>query len=102
MEGISGLAINSSGVYSGGIGGGIGLVALLLNSSGNFATKLWVGQAHASPKAQIVFPAMLSARFTRISGSLSVPPPASIRSVIFCIQRLPSRHGVHWPHDSCA
>ena len=28
------------------------------------------------------------------------PPPASMRSVIFFIHSEPSRHGVHWPHDS--
>ena len=48
------------GVYSGGSGGGTGLLARAANSSGNFSTKLWVGQAQASPNAQMVRPAILS------------------------------------------
>src|SRR5205814_7097241 len=55
--------ISSSGVYSGGIGGGTGFRERAVNSSRNFSTKLWVGQAQASPKAQMVRPAMLSATF---------------------------------------
>ena len=31
-----------------------------------------------------------------------LPLPLASRSVIFFIQSEPSRHGVHWPHDSCA
>src|SRR5262245_472202 len=78
------------------------LRAVARNSSRTLATKLWVGHAQASPKAQIVRPAMLSATLLRVSVSCSTPPPWSIRSVIFFIQRDPSRHGVHWPQLSCA
>src|SRR5438132_2645962 len=96
------LAISSSGVYSGGNGGGADFVARAAKSSGNFSTKLSVGQAQASPKAQMVRPAMLSATVFRVAGSCITPPPSSIRSVIFFIQRAPSRQGVHCPHDSWA
>src|SRR5580700_12011984 len=93
---------NSREVYSGGNGGGTGLVARAANSSGNFFTKLWVGHAHASPKAQMVRPAILSATVVRVLGSCTTPPPSNMRSVIFFIHNEPSRQGVHWPHDSCA
>src|SRR5206468_12446800 len=63
------ISINSSGVYSGGSGGGTGFLASAANSSGNFSTKLWVGQAHASPNAQIVRPAMLFAILVNVRGS---------------------------------
>src|SRR6185369_11665841 len=58
--GIDCSSINSSDVYSGGRGGGTGFWARFANSSGNFSTKLCVGQAQASPKAQMVLPAILS------------------------------------------
>src|ERR1051326_6677522 len=94
--------ISSSGVYSGGNGGGADFRECCANSSGNFSTKLWVGHAHASPKAQIVRPAMLSPMVFSVCASSVTPPPFNMRSVIFFIQSDPSRHGVHWPHDSCA
>src|SRR5207249_9111928 len=96
------LALSSLGVYSGVNGGGAAFVARAAKSSGNFSTKLGVGQSQASPKAQMVRPAMLSATVFRFAGSCITPPPSSIRSVIFFIQSAPSRQGVHCPHDSCA
>ena len=99
---IFGFLSSSDALYSGGIGGGSGFTDLAVNSSRNFATKLCTGHEHASPNAQIVFPAMLSATYTSVSGSLSVPPPAMMRSVILRIHCAPSRHGVHWPQLSCA
>ncbi len=81
--GISSFSISSSGVYSGGSGGGTGFLARAANSSGNFSTKLCVGHAHASPKAQMVRPAMLSPIVLSVSGSSTTPPPRSMRSVIF-------------------
>src|SRR4029434_3902426 len=89
--GISSSAISSSGVYSGGRGGGTGFCARWANSSGNFSRRLCVGQAQASPKAQMVRPAMLSATFLSVAGSCVTPPPDNIRSVIFFIQSQPSR-----------
>ncbi len=45
---------------------------------------------------------MLSQVSSRVSMSSSVPLPASIRRRIWTIQYVPSRHGVHLPHDSWA
>src|SRR5438045_2333990 len=100
--GIFSSVISSSGVYSGGRGGGGDFCACAAKSSGNFSTKLCVGHAHASPKAQMVRPAMLSPIDFSVAGSCTTPPPSSILSVIFCIDSEPSRQGVHWPHDSWA
>ena len=36
------------------------------------------------------------------SKSSSVPRPSSILRRIFAVHVVPSRHGVHWPHDSWA
>src|ERR1700722_16901435 len=71
-----------------------------LNSSPNLAMKLWVGQAQASPKAQIVRPAIWSATLFRSAPSSGLASPCTMRAVIFFIQREPSRHGVHWPQLS--
>ena len=100
--GINSSSISSSGVYSGGRGGGTGFRARAANSSGNFSTKLCVGHAQASPKAQMVRPAMLSPTVLSVFGSSTTPPPRNMRSVIFFIQSEPSRQGVHWPQLSCA
>ena len=35
-----------------------------------------------------------------MSRSIGVASPESIRSSIFTVQFVPSRHGVHLPHDS--
>ncbi len=37
-----------------------------------------------------------------MSRSIGVASPASIRSSILTVQLVPSRHGTHLPHDSCA
>src|SRR5262249_39550896 len=100
--GMVSFATSSSETYSGGIGGGVALCDLPVNSSRNLATKDCVGQEQASPKAQMVLPAMLSPMVLSMSGSFSVPPPARMRSVAFFIRKAPSRHGVHWPQDSWA
>src|SRR5207248_6790141 len=102
LVGIFSRSINSRDVFSGGNGGGIDLRACAANSSGNFSTKLCVGQAQASPNAQMVRPAMLSPIVFNVRGSCMTPPPSNIRSVIFFIQSAPSRQGVHCPHDSWA
>jgi hypothetical protein len=46
-------------------------------------------------------PRMLSPTFSSRSRSARVAVPASIDSRICTIQRVPTRHGVHLPHDSC-
>ena len=71
------------------------------NSLRKCLRKLFTGIAAASPRAQMVRPAMLSATFFKVAGSFSVPPPATMRSVILRIHCAPSRHGVHWPQLSC-
>src|SRR3989338_11303876 len=56
----------------------------------------------ASPKAQIVVPRMLFAIRKRESISSIFPLPCTIRSTNLNVHPLPSRHGEHWPQDSCA
>jgi hypothetical protein len=73
-----------------------------LNSSPNFWTKLCVGQAQASPKAQMVRPAIWSATALSRAPSSGRAWPWTMRPVIFFIQSEPSRQGVHWPQLSWA
>src|SRR4051794_18114544 len=56
-------------------------------------TVVWAG-GHDRPGA------MLSQTSTRRSRSSSRPEPVSMRWRIFSNQPVPSRHGVHLPHDS--
>src|SRR2546423_15051683 len=63
------LAMSSSGVYSGGNGGGADFFGRAAKSSGNFLTKLWGGQAQPSPEGQKGGPARLSATVFRVPGS---------------------------------
>ena len=37
-----------------------------------------------------------------MSRSIGVASPDSIRCSILTVQLVPSRHGTHFPHDSCA
>ena len=37
-----------------------------------------------------------------MSRSIGVASPDWIRSSILTVQLVPSRHGTHFPHDSCA
>ena len=53
------------------------------------------GVAHESLNTQIVLPVMLSAISIRVSRSSCVPSPATIRSRIFVVHAVPSRHWVH-------
>src|SRR6185503_12630887 len=62
--------------------------------------KLCTGHAAASPNAQIVWPSILFATSTSMSMSAFVPWPSTMRVSTRCNQPVPSRHGVHWPHDS--
>ena len=45
---------------------------------------------------------MLSPTSSSVSRSSGRPRPCDIRYKIFSIHPVPSRHGVHFPHDSCA
>src|SRR5210317_1566146 len=69
-------------------------------SSRKWRTNPWMGHAAASANAQIVFASILPATSTSTSMSSSSPAPRSIRSTILFIHPVPSRHWVHWPHDS--
>src|SRR5688500_15144640 len=71
-------------------------------SSLNFLMELAVGAAAESLNTQIVVPDMFLPRSSNASRSASLPSPSSIRRRILAIHAVPSRHGVHWPHDSCA
>src|ERR1019366_1418703 len=58
------------------------------------------GVTAASPNAQSVLPAMLLATLVSRSRSLICPAPRSILRRILYSQSVPSRQGVHLPHDS--
>ena len=49
---------------------------------------------------QIVVPSLAREIAYRRSMSSGRPSPATMRSMIRCIQPIPSRQGVHWPQDS--
>src|SRR4029079_7210657 len=59
------------------------------------------GIAIESPSTHRQLPMMLPWTWSRMSRSIGVPSPSSIRSSIFTVQFVPSRHGTHFPHDSC-
>jgi hypothetical protein len=50
---------------------------------------------------QIVWPSTCFVSSCNISISRSLAWPFSNRFIICSVHLLPSRHGVHWPHDSC-
>ena len=60
-----------------------------------------IGLVAPSPRAQNALPRMLSQRSSSRSMSPDVPWPASRRPSTCASQNVPSRHGVHLPHDSC-
>ena len=70
------------------------------NSSRNFAIIEPIGIAIASPSTHRQLPMMCSCTEAMISRSIGVASPDSIRSSIFTVQLVPSRQGVHLPHDS--
>src|SRR5690349_16390839 len=71
----------------------------------NSARKYWmaevIGLVAPSPRAQNERPRMLSHRSRSSSMSPSRPSPSSSRLRIWTFHQVPSRHGVHLPHDSC-
>src|SRR5262249_24203378 len=74
------------------------------NSGLNLRMAFLTGQPAPSDRPQIVVPGMMPMRWptsSRMSRSSRRPWPCRSRSMIFSIQPVPSRHGVHWPHDSC-
>src|SRR5687768_15206717 len=72
------------------------------NSPRNFCSPETTGAAHESLNTQIVLPVMSSARLISVSKSSMVPSPATMRSRIFVVHAVPSRHCVHWAQLSCA
>src|SRR5271167_2229147 len=71
-----------------------------MNSSLYLGTKLLTGIERLSASTQIVLPSMLIAMLIRRSRSAILPRPASRSTSSFSIHPVPSRQGVHWPHDS--
>jgi hypothetical protein len=68
------------------------------NSGLNFITAFFTGHAAPSDNPQIVVPGMIPIEFATSSSksmSSNFPRPERIRSNIFVIQAVPSRHGVH-------
>ena len=61
----------------------------------------WIGQAAASPKAQIVWPSTCFVTESSMSISSTSASPRTSRSMTRIIQPVPSRQGVHWPQLSC-
>jgi hypothetical protein len=49
---------------------------------------------------QMVLPSFQAEICRSRSMSSGTPWPATMRSMMRCIQPMPSRHGVHWPQDS--
>src|SRR6185312_1396681 len=72
-----------------------------MNSSRKKRTAVVIGGTALSPSAQNARPRMLSQISRSFSTSSSVPSPCSSRSRMRTSQNVPSRHGVHFPHDSC-
>ena len=61
---------------------------------------LATGIAIESPSTHRQWPMMLSCTEAITSRSIGVASPEITRSSIFTVQLVPSRHGVHLPHDS--
>ena len=75
------------------------------NSGRNLRSAFFTGQPAPSARPQIVVPGMMPMcrRLRRgCRGPPAGPGPRRMRSMIFSIQPVPSRHGVHWPHASWA
>jgi hypothetical protein len=73
------------------------------SSSGRyFAIMEPMGMAMASPRTHRQLPMICSCTEAMMSRSIGVASPESIRASILTVQFVPSRHGTHLPHDSCA
>src|SRR5436309_12220159 len=71
------------------------------NSPRNFLIIEPTGIAIESPSTHRQLPMMLVWTLAMMSRSIGVASPASMRSSIFTVQLVPSRHGTHLPQDSC-
>src|SRR3954468_23112891 len=72
----------------------------VIYSSGNCLTVATTGLVAKSPSAHSTLPEISPDRDTSKSRSPGAPRPASIRFKILKSHEVPSRHGVHLPHDS--
>ncbi len=88
--------------FSGGKSSCAGVCMPASNSSRKYWMAEVIGLVAASPRAQKLRPRMLSQMSTSLSMSSCVPWPFSMRVMIWRSHHVPSRHGVHLPHDSCA
>src|SRR5262249_17461009 len=70
------------------------------NSPRNLRTIAATGIAIESPSTQRQWPMMFSWTELMMSRSIGVASPRTTRSSIFTVQLVPSRQGVHLPHDS--
>src|ERR1700738_1558871 len=65
------------------------------------AIRPWIGQAAASPSAQMVWPSTCFVTSSSMSISRLWARPSAMRVKTRHIHPVPSRHGVHWPQLSC-
>src|SRR6185295_14367903 len=84
---------------------GTGWMCFFLMSASKSARNLLMpettGTAHESLNTQIVLPVMLSAMESSVSRSSWLPSPAAMRSTIFVVHAVPSRHCVQIGRASC-
>jgi hypothetical protein len=80
-----------------------GLLGLdaILDLVAEWRIRPWIGQAAASPRAQIVWPSTCLVTDSSMSISSTSASPRTRRSITRIIQPVPSRQGVHWPQLSC-
>jgi NADH-quinone oxidoreductase subunit D len=71
------------------------------SSERKWRTSPWIGQAAASPSAQMVWPSTCFVTSSNLSMSATWASPSRNFSIMRHIQPAPSRHGVHWPQLSC-
>src|SRR5204863_6812896 len=76
--------------------------SLASKSARNLVKNPSIGQAAASPSAQMVLQQIPLATLAIRSMSPGSPSPRATRRQTRASQPEPSRQGVHWPHDSCA
>jgi len=68
----------------------------------NFLIPDTTGAAHESDNTQIVLAGHVIGEIEQQVQVGRLPLPDRIRSRIFVVHAVPSRHWVHWAHDSCA
>jgi hypothetical protein len=81
--------------------GARGLAGLQFDLGPEMRIRPWIGQAAASPSAQMVWPSICLVTSSSMSISRFSARPSAMRVITRHIQPVPSRHGVHWPQLSC-